>query len=90
MSIGYVYILESLSNGVHYIGSSENPQRRLAEHNNGKVTATRNKGPWIIRIIQQYSDISIARKVEYKLKRLKSRKIIDRIIVERFIKIEVA
>jgi hypothetical protein len=41
-----VYILKSLIDGSHYVGMSDNPVRRLEEHNRGKVTSTKAKIPW--------------------------------------------
>jgi putative endonuclease len=35
---------------------SNNPQRRLNEHNQGKVTATKNFRPYEILLIEEFSD----------------------------------
>ena len=85
---GYVYIIQSLKNGMYYIGSSKNPIKRLAEHNTGKVRATKNKGPWSLKFVQKYPTIRIARQIEYKIKKLKRRDYISRIIKDGFIKIK--
>lgn len=87
MSQGFVYILQSINSFRYYIGSSTDVNDRLLYHNNGWVTATRNKGPWVIKFIQSYPTVREARQMEYKLKKLKSRKILEQIIAEKIIKI---
>ncbi len=86
MEEGFVYILQSQTYGIYYIGSSINPYKRLSEHNSGKTTSTKNKGPWIIKFIRHFPTIAEARKVEYKLKKFKRKDIIEKIIKERAIK----
>jgi len=89
MSQGFVYILQSTKNLKYYIGSSVDVKDRLIYHNNGWVTATKNKGPWEIKFTQCYPSIKEAKQIEYKLKKLKSRKIIEQIIFDGIIKIGV-
>jgi putative endonuclease len=43
--VWYTYILESETDGKHYIGSSNDLQRRLTEHEDGLVDATRPRRP---------------------------------------------
>lgn len=79
--VGYVYIIQSLRNGRYYIGSSEDPEKRLNEfHNKGIVKATRYMTPWRIVFQKEFDDITEARKMEYRLKQKKSRVIIEKII----------
>ncbi|TAN32679.1 GIY-YIG nuclease family protein [Patescibacteria group bacterium] len=82
----YVYILQSLKSGMYYIGSSNNPENRLIEHNNGETPSTKNKGPWIIKFKQHYETTTEARRIELKLKRLKRRDYIEKIINDKLIK----
>lgn len=42
----YVYIIYSPSHDVYYKGYSTDYLRRLEQHNAGKTTYTKNKGPW--------------------------------------------
>ena len=84
---GYVYVIQSLKNGAYYVGSSKNPTKRLVEHNNGKVRATKNKGPWSSKLVQKYPTVRVARQIEYKIKKLKRRDYISQIIKDGFIKI---
>jgi putative endonuclease len=41
----FVYILKSLKDKKRYVGLTNNIERRLAQHNSGKVTATRKRIP---------------------------------------------
>jgi len=75
-----VYILKSLKNGGYYIGSSENIDLRFTEYNNGRVKSTKGQRPWSLVMFYPTQHIKEARQLEYKLKRLKSRKIIEKII----------
>lgn len=86
---GFIYILKSDKTGKYYIGSSDNPERRLeTQHNIGFVRSTRSGIPWKLVFKQEYIDLQTARKVEYKIKKLKSRIIIEKIITENFCKLK--
>ncbi len=74
-----VYILECV-NGRYYIGSTKDKENRLAEHNAGKVRSTRHILPIKLVFFQQYSNIIEARRVEYWLKKQKSKELIEKII----------
>ncbi len=80
---GMVYILKSQKNSSFYIGSTIDIANRFKEHNNSRVCATRNLRPLELVFFQTYPSISEARKIEYRLKKLKSRKIVERIIEDR-------
>lgn len=77
---GFVYILKSQKNGRYYIGSTVDTERRFREHQSGCVRATRNSRPFERVFLEAFETIQDARRIEYRLKRLKSRKIIERII----------
>jgi putative endonuclease len=85
--IGYVYILQSEKNNRYYIGSTVHLQRRVDEHNAGETKATRNLRPWKLVFAQEYTDLSLARKIEYMLKKFKSRIILEKIIADGVIKL---
>jgi len=78
--VGYVYILRSLKNGRYYVGSTNDLEKRVMEHNAGKSKYTSFSLPFELVFSQVFDVLSIARKVEYKLKRLKSKKVIEEII----------
>jgi putative endonuclease len=88
-NVGYLYILQSCLNSSYYIGSTIDLEKRLSEHNNGYVKSTKNLRPMELRFYKKYETILEARRIEYKLKKMKNRKIIERIILEQEIKITV-
>ena len=44
----YVYVLRSKKDGKHYIGSTNDLNRRFYDHNRGKCRSVRNRGPFQI------------------------------------------
>jgi putative endonuclease len=42
----YTYVLRSKKDNRLYTGSSNNLERRLSEHNSGKVSSTKSRGPF--------------------------------------------
>jgi putative endonuclease len=76
----YVYILKSTSTGRYYIGYSENPDRRLLDHNSGKVKSTRPYMPWIKIYTEEMPDELSAIRREKQIKSMKSRKYIETLI----------
>lgn len=83
--MNYVYILESLKNGRYYIGSTNNLERRIKEHNTGKSRYTKLTKPFKIIYSESYNTRMGARKRELYLKKLKSKKYIDWLISRRAI-----
>ncbi len=49
----YVYIIQSLKDGVYYKGSSENPLQRLEQHNLGLSTYTSSRVPWKLVYVEE-------------------------------------
>lgn len=84
---GFVYILQSKLNLRYYIGSTIDIEKRFSEHQNGYVKSTKNLRPLELIFYKRYEKISDARKIEYKLKKMKSRNIIEKIISEQEIRI---
>ena len=64
----YVYVLKSLAHGRLYIGSSAEPDRRLASHNAGKVKSTKSGRPWVCVRCEEHEDRTVAEKRERYLK----------------------
>ena len=79
---GYVYIIKSQKSSKFYIGSTIDTARRLIEHNTGKTIATKYAAPWVMVFSKQYATIREARQMEYKLKKQKSRTLLERIVKE--------
>lgn len=84
--MAYVYILQSLINCRYYIGSTNNLSRRFNEHNSGLSKYTKLTKPFKLVFSKEFETIQLAKKVEFKLKRFKNRKIIDRIVKDQIIK----
>ena len=78
-----VYILRSERNGRYYTGYSADPERRLKEHNEGKVKATRYARLWILVHAERFEDSTTARRREYQLKSMKSRTYLEALIGKR-------
>ena len=75
----YIYILYSTSSDLYYVGYSDNPVRRLEEHNNSpKSTFTSKHRPWVIKaIFEGGNSSSEAMRMERFIKKQKSRKLIE-------------
>jgi putative endonuclease len=87
--MGYVYILRSLKNSRFYIGSCIDIGKRFEQHNKGFVKSTKNLIPLKLEFYQRFNDAKAARQMEFKLKKFKSRKIIEEIIKDQIIKTEI-
>jgi len=64
----YVYVLKSIRNGRFYVGSTNNIQRRLLEHNNGKSKYTKLTKPFQLLHSEEFSIRYEAVKREMALK----------------------
>jgi predicted GIY-YIG superfamily endonuclease len=87
-SMPFVYILET-SSGKYYIGSTPDLNKRMLQHLSKNHThSTKRMGELRLIFSQKYSNLSDARYVEQRLKRLKRKDYIDQIIKEGVIKIK--
>jgi len=83
LSMGYfVYILRSATSDKFYIGSSENPHRRLEYHNTIEKGFTSRYRPWNLIWFKEYSSKAEAKSIERKIKSWKSKKMIEKIMRE--------
>ena len=69
----YVYVLYSEKINKHYIGHTEDVDKRLEIHNNGKNRFTSNKGPWRLIYKEEVGTRSEAMKKEKFFKTGKGR-----------------
>jgi putative endonuclease len=69
----FVYVLKSDRTGKRYIGHTRDLERRLEEHNSGRVKSTKAGSPWTIVAYKKFSSLSEARWVERSLKNSKER-----------------
>lgn len=65
----YTYLLKSLRTGSFYFGISKDPQKRLIEHNKGRVTSTSKNKPYEIVFYKGHENYSQARRNEIWLKK---------------------
>ena len=72
----YVYILKSLKDLKKYVGLTNNIQKRLNEHNEGKCKATRNRKPFELIYHETFSTRQVAAEREKFLKTGKGREFI--------------
>jgi putative endonuclease len=57
----FVYILKSEKDGRTYVGFCENIEKRLNDHNSGKVDATRNRRPLEILFLEKLNNLETAK-----------------------------
>lgn len=64
----YVYILKSIKDNNLYIGRTNNFDRRLKEHNSGKVSSTKSRKPFVLleKIEVPSEEESVKLELEYK------------------------
>lgn len=72
----YVYILE-MKNWKYYIGSTNNLERRFAEHQRWNTISTRNNRPLKLLYSRSFATMESAHQKELWLKKQKSKKIIQ-------------
>ncbi len=65
----FVYVLKSLKDQTTYIGSSEDLERRVKEHNAGKTKSIKHKIPLELVYYEAYLTKTLARKREIELKK---------------------
>jgi len=68
----YTYIIRSEKNGRFYIGSTENLERRLKEHENGNTPSLKKRGPFKLIYKEPHPTRAEARNRENQIKRFKS------------------
>lgn len=68
MMMYFVYVLRSWVSGRHYIGSTNDVQRRLKDHNRGKDRSVRGRGPFDLVLVEPYDSRqeAVARELQIK------------------------
>lgn len=64
----FVYVIKSLKDSSTYIGSSENVENRLKQHNMGKTRSIKSKVPFYLVHVEEYDSKTEAIKRELRLK----------------------
>ncbi len=78
----YTYILKSELKRKSYVGHTNNIQRRLLEHNEGKNTFTKKYRPWRIIYVEQFKNEQEAINKEKYFKSHAGRKIMKKLFEE--------
>lgn len=63
------YVLKSLKDNKLYIGSTDNIERRLVEHNSGKNKSTKHRRPFVVVYKEEFTNIREARLRERQFKK---------------------
>src|SRR4030042_4199322 len=79
----FVYIIEAVESKRYYIGQTENLDKRIKRHNQGKNLSTKAYIPWKIKWWKEYGTRSEAIKVESKLKGIKKRIGIEKFVIDK-------
>lgn len=78
------YILEC-SDKTYYVGSTNDFERRLLEHNGGLSKYTRKKLPLKLVFKREFTNLKEARKFEYFIKKQRNKKFYQKLIKGGFV-----
>jgi putative endonuclease len=78
----FTYVLWSEKLQKRYVGSCENINIRLRQHNSGQSKFTKGGIPWKVIYSETFQDISSARKRELFLKSGVGRKFLDSLVLK--------
>jgi putative endonuclease len=73
----WVYVLRSEATGRYYVGSAEDVEFRLGEHNSGRVDSTKAFQPWQVIYREEHPNRAAATRREREIKGKKSRRWIE-------------
>ena len=65
----FTYLLKSRKDNSYYVGICADCDKRIKQHNDGKVGSTRHKRPWSLVYRKLHKDYNEARKHEKWLKK---------------------
>ena len=82
----YIYILQSLTSDISYVGYSENPWERLIQHNTKEEgTFSSKHKPWELIAVLEAGTKSDAITYERFIKKQKSKKLIEKLSTTDFV-----
>jgi len=76
----FVYVLLSKKNGHRYVGMSNDPEKRILQHNAGYTKSTKAYRPWVKVYSESFETLSEAVNREKYLKSGIGREYLDRIL----------
>ena len=76
----YIYLLESITDGIWYVGLSENPNKRLKQHNQGKSKFTKGHLPWRLLYKEKIGNLKEARIKEKYYKTAAGKRRLNRLL----------
>lgn len=79
-----VYVLKSLKDYKTYTGYTDNIEKRLKEHNQGKVQATKNRRPFAILYLENFQELTEAKHREIYWKSGAGRRKLEKYFKEGF------
>ena len=79
----FTYILYSEKLNKYYVGSTNDLLRRLADHNRGKTQYAKLGMPWELKYHEEFMSKTEAVGREIEIKKMKSRKYIEKLIASR-------
>ena len=59
-----VYVLQSIRDGKTYLGSTDNFEKRLLQHESGRVISTKHRRPFRVLFTEEFDTLKKARKRE--------------------------
>jgi putative endonuclease len=84
----HVYILESVTDGRYYMGSTDNLEVRIKHHTGGHTPSTKRFGKIKLVFSQEYAILKEVIIIEKKLKKLKRKDYLRKMINDGFIKMK--
>ena len=75
----HVYVLRSEKTGRRYVGSTQNIEERLAQHNRGHSLATKHGAPWMLLHSEEFATRAEAVQIERFFKTGKGRDLLDKL-----------
>ncbi|MBA3970542.1 MAG: GIY-YIG nuclease family protein [Bacteroidetes bacterium] len=82
----YIYVLYSPSSDIHYVGYSEDPYRRLIEHNTKEEgTFSSKHKPWLLSAVFEAGSKQEAIIAERFIKKQRSAKLIAKLLDPNFV-----
>ena len=81
----FVYIIKSDKDGSYYVGSADNVEKRVRQHNKRQSLSTKTKVPWKLVRVEEYTDKVIMLKREKFLKSGDGRRVLNNLCTGRYL-----